>query len=116
MFRPLDLVIMQQFFTGIQDWGHLVKERCTTTTLSDDDKSRYLTSCYWLKHQSLFKSFLNALCKLHYLEACYENILPHHFKFSFSCDTTYNIRMKIVLDQTSIVGGGGGVLCPPALW
>jgi len=105
---------MQQFFTGIQDWGHLVKECYTSTKLSDDN-SRDLTSCYWLKHQPLSKSFLNALCKLHYLEAGYESILPHHFKFSFPCDATYNIRIKFVLDQTS-TGGGGGVLCAPALW
>jgi hypothetical protein len=41
---PLDLVMMQQFFTGPHDYGHSVKECSTKTTLSDDN-SRDLTAC-----------------------------------------------------------------------
>ena len=53
--RPLDLVMTQQFFTGMTDQGHLVVECCTTTALSD------LTTCFLPKQQLMSKSFPNAL-------------------------------------------------------
>jgi hypothetical protein len=41
--RPLDLVMMQQFFTDLHDYSHLMLEWCIMIKLSDN--SRDLTDC-----------------------------------------------------------------------
>lgn len=57
---PLELVSMQQFFIGMQNYGHLVVEWCTKITLSNDNL-HHLTACYLLKQQVMSKSLLNTL-------------------------------------------------------
>ena len=57
---PLFFIMMQQFSTGMQNWGHLVKTCCTKTTLPEDILHN-LTLCYLLKQRPLSKSFPNTL-------------------------------------------------------
>jgi hypothetical protein len=52
--------MMQQFFTGTHDLGHLVVE-CHTKAMLSNDNSYDLTACYLLKQQRPSKSLLNAL-------------------------------------------------------
>ena len=47
---PLCLVMMQQCFTDVHNYGHLVMKCCTKTTLPNDIL-RNLTASYLLKQQ-----------------------------------------------------------------
>jgi hypothetical protein len=44
-FPSLDGIMMQQFFTAMHNWGHLVMKCCAKTTLSHDNL-RDIPACY----------------------------------------------------------------------
>jgi hypothetical protein len=79
VLRQLDLVMLYQILTGMQNYSHLVKECCTMTTLSTDNLHA-LTACYLPQQQCLFKSFSSQ--GLHNVLCSGNNVCPE-FKWSW---------------------------------
>jgi hypothetical protein len=53
-FRLLDLMLTQQFVTGMHDYGRFVVQSCTRPALSGDN-SRDLTACCLPQQQTLIQ-------------------------------------------------------------